>query len=140
RAQRVARTLPHVRRADYPAICSLHDPRDPMSQPPFFFQVLPQPPSSTLFPYTTLFRSITPAATPSCPSTKANSPICARPIPARIDRKRHTSELQSRGHLVCRLLLEKKKTRIMGAEQSFSPGPGVSRQSCRPDTPQQHSG
>src|SRR2546429_4878457 len=62
-----------------------------------------RPPRSTLFPYTTLFRSFcgfAPARTPrrltKLPSTKTRS-------------EEHTSELQSRLHLVCRLLLEKKK-------------------------------
>src|SRR5207247_5522512 len=63
------------------------------------------PPSSTLFPYTTLFRS--PARAASCGS----SPATMTP-PSRSRRSRseeHTSELQSRVDLVCRLLLEKKK-------------------------------
>src|SRR2546429_7349954 len=66
-----------------------------------------RPPRSTLFPYTTLFRSL----------EDPNGPAIARsPDPAgprlRLDRRKrseeHTSELQSRLHLVCRLLLEKK--------------------------------
>src|SRR5215208_8020436 len=68
----------------------------------FFFLMIRRPPRSTLFPYTTLFRS-SPAAVPAG----------TRPHGARAGRSRrseeHTSELQSRGHLVCRLLLEKKK-------------------------------
>src|SRR5439155_7165943 len=67
-----------------------------------------RPPRSTLFPYTTLFRSGT---LPPPPPPRRS--ICA---PARSRRsgspgrsEEHTSELQSRGHLVCRLLLEKKK-------------------------------
>src|SRR2546422_4446143 len=89
-----------------------------------------RPPRSTLFPYTTLFRSPTvrapptaiPAASPRqrrryarYKSSSAGNPLIApaRPIhtPARPSRRRseeHTSELQSRLHLVCRLLLEKK--------------------------------
>src|SRR5437660_4941798 len=60
-----------------------------------------RPPRSTLFPYTTLFRSR------SAPWRRA-PPAC--PPPARRSRsEEHTSELQSRGHIVCRLLLEKKK-------------------------------
>src|SRR2546422_6767591 len=78
-----------------------------------------RPPRSTLFPYTTLFRSPTPRPARRC------RPHCSRPIPksaaprpkrwGRIHDARprrseeHTSELQSRLHLVCRLLLEKKK-------------------------------
>src|SRR2546429_4570963 len=65
-----------------------------------------RPPRSTLFPYTTLFRSGDgPAAAGSCGTTPA-----AGPAPACHRRsEEHTSELQSRLHLVCRLLLEKKK-------------------------------
>src|SRR5207249_9804849 len=85
-----------------------------------FFLMIRRPPRSTLFPYTTLFRSST------CPgvgmrkvrSARAapNSAPCAMPIgsfaTARCSNCRseeHTSELQSRFDLVCRLLLEKKK-------------------------------
>src|SRR5216684_8205983 len=67
----------------------------------FFFLMIRRPPRSTLFPYTTLFRS--PRArccAPPCPPTGR---------PARRRSEEHTSELQSRLHLVCRLLLEKKK-------------------------------
>src|SRR2546429_5313854 len=66
-----------------------------------------RPPRSTLFPYTTLFRSTrhTPAAA-AAPSEAG----LGGPGPARDPRsEEHTSELQSRLHLVCRLLLEKKK-------------------------------
>src|SRR5687768_17951656 len=66
--------------------------------------MLRRPPRSTLFPYTTLFRS------------HLDSGLCAQPRHPRRPRQRrrseeHTSELQSRLHLVCRLLLEKKKNR-----------------------------
>src|SRR3989442_5692349 len=61
-----------------------------------------RPPRSTLFPYTTLFRS---SPCPCRPPT-AKRPRCST---GRISRsEEHTSELQSRPHLVCRLLLEKK--------------------------------
>src|SRR2546422_3709185 len=87
----------------------------------FFFLMIRRPPRSTLFPYTTLFRS--PARRPrrSSPWCRGSSPrrcaIRSRadwPAPARRRRplsrsEEHTSELQSRLHLVCRLLLEKKK-------------------------------
>src|SRR5258708_26659113 len=67
-----------------------------------------RPPRSTLFPYTTLFRSL-----PTwCWSTNAAAP--SRPGGPSTPRSRseeHTSELQSPDHLVCRLLLEKKKKR-----------------------------
>src|SRR5207253_9908764 len=96
-----------------------------------FSSLIPPPPRSPLFPYTTLFRSLsvfhsrvgaslqsqdplgaaaapalTPQSTPevssrsATPSTSATSPLRS---------EEHTSELQSRGHLVCRLLLDKKK-------------------------------
>src|SRR5437870_7164638 len=69
----------------------------------FFFLMLRRPPSSTLFPYTTLFRSSRrryrrPRDLPRPRSGLSRSPRS----------EEHTSELQSRGHLVCRLLLEKK--------------------------------
>src|SRR5439155_20680314 len=88
----------------------------------FFFLLVPRPPRSTLFPYTTLFRSE--AANPdggaghgagSTEQGRGPQRRCAAtppPCPRRTRRRRseeHTSELQSRGHLVCRLLLEKKK-------------------------------
>src|SRR5437763_5867980 len=72
----------------------------------FFFLMLPRPPTPTLFPYTTLFRSITaPASTVQIMrnSTITTSNGCSRS-------EEHTSELQSPMYLVCRLLLEKKKT------------------------------
>src|SRR5471032_3638274 len=72
----------------------------------FFFLMIRRPPRSTLFPYTTLFRS-RPSRRPT--------PRRARRIPAADARGRseeHTSELQSHHDLVCRLLLEKKKNKI----------------------------
>src|SRR3712207_7588984 len=82
-----------------------------------------RPPRSTLFPYTTLFRSKhwarrrsakwAIASTGSCGrSTRPSSkPASTRPEPFSLGRRseEHTSELQSRQYLVCRLLLEKKK-------------------------------
>src|SRR5436190_18608427 len=86
-----------------------------------------RPPSSTLFPYTTLFRSNAEHA-PTCDHGHGNvtdraetetkclqaairhAELVATPIAKRIDRsEEHTSELQSHSDLVCRLLLEKKK-------------------------------
>src|SRR3989442_11135183 len=90
-----------------------------------------RPPRSTLFPYTTLFRSRSTRdaisvclATCSCPRDVA----CARPCsPRRAGRSKrseeHTSELQSRPHLVCRLLLEKKKIRAPFDGLRDEPGP-----------------
>src|SRR3712207_6865362 len=80
-----------------------------------------RPPRSTLFPYTTLFRSS--SAAPSASRSSGSSPAAsssAAPPPAassapissptpRTRSEEHTSELQSRQYLVCRLLLEKKK-------------------------------
>src|SRR2546422_3716038 len=71
-----------------------------------------RPPRSTLFPYTTLFRSsLPPASRPRGPGAIADRSRTARSpgtaLPPRSEE--HTSELQSRLHLVCRLLLEKKK-------------------------------
>src|SRR5258708_15799546 len=77
-----------------------------------------RPPRSTLFPYTTLFRS------PTAPRAKTPADSRDRTLSVRCVRRRryvrrspsrseeHTSELQSPDHLVCRLLLEKKKKRL----------------------------
>src|SRR2546422_7122449 len=72
-----------------------------------------RPPRSTLFPYTTLFRSprrhscCTRATSVTCPSPASSTPWTRCSKAPRSEE--HTSELQSRLHLVCRLLLEKKK-------------------------------
>src|SRR3990172_12176654 len=68
----------------------------------FFFLMIRRPPRSTLFPYTTLFRS---AAT----SWRSSWTRCSTGTRSHSRSEEHTSELQSRLHLVCRLLLEKKK-------------------------------
>src|SRR5258705_8089002 len=88
----------------------------------FFFLMIRRPPRSTLFPYTTLFRShpaparrlwrvcwprILQRASWHSQPCSPESRICARPSRKRSEE--HTSELQSLRHLVCRLLLEKKK-------------------------------
>src|SRR5438552_18515253 len=76
----------------------------------FFFSILPPPPRSTLFPYTTLFRSIWSAI---LVDRKRSSQKCLHTQHVKIIRsEEHTSELQSPDHLVCRLLLEKKKQNI----------------------------
>src|SRR3712207_9384355 len=76
----------------------------------FFFLMIRRPPRSTLFPYTTLFRSIMGliAGVPTIIGTWIGGFIYS-PIAAIIRSEEHTSELQSRQYLVCRLLLEKKK-------------------------------
>src|SRR2546421_5526504 len=75
----------------------------------FFFLMIRRPPRSTLFPYTTLFRSIVVAC---WALTVAGLHIYRRIQRYVLDPRseEHTSELQSRSDLVCRLLLEKKKT------------------------------
>src|SRR5258708_25727514 len=75
----------------------------------FFFLMIRRPPRSTLFPYTTLFRSL--QASPSRINCEINSSVKIW-LEKRLAASRseeHTSELQSPDHLVCRLLLEKKK-------------------------------
>src|SRR5690348_18008189 len=73
-----------------------------------------RPPRSTLFPYTTLFRSRragrAPSSAPSSGSPSVSPTSSASPATcSRVRSEEHTSELQSPVHLVCRLLLEKKK-------------------------------
>src|SRR5690348_17891275 len=72
----------------------------------FFLWMIPLPLSSTLFPYTTLFRSQLEAAAP-IPAPAPPQPLLPGAVCTRSEE--HTSELQSPVHLVCRLLLEKKK-------------------------------
>src|SRR2546430_9255733 len=84
-------------------------------EPPilFFFLMIRRPPRSTLFPYTTLFRSGQGQV-----RFQQGFFTVARPVPRHCGHVRatvkrseeHTSELQSQSNLVCRLLLEKKKT------------------------------
>src|SRR6266508_4710791 len=78
----------------------------------FFFLMIRRPPRSTLFPYTTLFRSV--ADHQHIRGTQRRDGR----IIGRHRSEEHTSELQSRGHLVCRLLLEKKK--IIDNNRHFS--------------------
>src|SRR2546422_6785033 len=68
-----------------------------------------RPPRSTLFPYTTLFRS---RSTNCCSNIRLGSLRRWTPNCSGTRSEEHTSELQSRLHLVCRLLLEKKKKKI----------------------------
>src|SRR2546422_2931850 len=88
----------------------------------FFFLMIRRPPRSTLFPYTTLFRSEwiavgpIPAPTAAFPATVFDEVTygyvpwsMSSRVPWAPRSEEHTSELQSRLHLVCRLLLEKKK-------------------------------
>src|SRR3712207_8625849 len=99
----------------------------------FFFLMIRRPPRSTLFPYTTLFRSWVDRDVVSLSATISGEGVIAREslelwrdaftttdtVNARIEvggtaarSEEHTSELQSRQYLVCRLLLEKKKKRL----------------------------
>src|SRR5207244_12731172 len=75
----------------------------------FFFLMIRRPPRSTLFPYTTLFRSWPPSAAATRSGPGRLSPARVRPAWWCPRSEEHTSELQSPDHLVCRLLLEKKK-------------------------------
>src|SRR5258707_14250790 len=82
----------------------------------FFFLMIRRPPRSTLFPYTTLFRSL-----PGVLGLEAirvgrgeDLHLLAHPVAAARSEE-HTSELQSRQYLVCRLLLEKKKRTVTPA-------------------------
>src|SRR3712207_7879586 len=86
----------------------------------FFFLMIRRPPRSTLFPYTTLFRSITHSRRKFIPARTMNTTSAHWVIGAkeaaeslRVEKRseEHTSELQSRQYLVCRLLLEKKKNK-----------------------------
>src|SRR6266513_905568 len=70
----------------------------------FFFLMIRRPPRSTLFPYTTLFRSRT-----AKPEPRPHDQASHRDVTQSARSEEHTSELQSRFDLVCRLLLEKKK-------------------------------
>src|SRR5205814_10295829 len=93
---------------------SAHAPHHRPIPHPLFLSMIPPPPGSTLFPYTTLFRSprarfrraTSLSATRTCSRRRRVGPKSS----ARAGRsEEHTSELQSLRHLVCRLLLEKKK-------------------------------
>src|SRR2546422_1555593 len=96
-----------------------------------------RPPRSTLFPYTTLFRS-----SPSGPSwtigslsawVRVNRVTFCRSLSIEIATTRseeHTSELQSRLHLVCRLLLEKKKNAPHATQLLADGGVGLARAQC----------
>src|SRR2546430_11054919 len=91
----------------------------------FFFLMIRRPPRSTLFPYTTLFRSLphvggvgTPANALNGPGTPAQPGAIGQQAPGGTQpggtnprSEEHTSELQSQSNLVCRLLLEKQKQR-----------------------------
>src|SRR3712207_8269385 len=85
----------------------------------FFFLMIRRPPRSTLFPYTTLFRSEQPApmyfTRSATRGRRGGAGTGVEPaLPSGVLRsEEHTSELQSRQYLVCRLLLEKKKKKLI---------------------------
>src|SRR5574337_1735587 len=81
----------------------------------FFFLMIRRPPRSTLFPYTTLFRSAA-AGTPTAPAAHTPQAVCGTRS------EEHTSELQSPLNLVCRLLLEKKKRSAHAKDAQDDPG------------------
>src|SRR2546430_4813882 len=93
---------------------------------PFFFLMIRRPPRSTLFPYTTLFRSPFsrfPSAISRAWPSKPN-PVTSVTAWMAFRSEEHTSELQSQSNLVCRLLLEKKKIEVDDADlgdESMSP-------------------
>src|SRR2546425_7286891 len=81
-----------------------------------------RPPRSTLFPYTTLFRSSSEPRAHSaassfiCRTISSQVPTYVAPFSMLTRSEEHTSELQSLAYLVCRLLLEKKKTELVKTE------------------------
>src|SRR5438874_3961374 len=92
----------------------------------FFFLMIRRPPRSTLFPYTTLFRSLRARGRPrrAARGDRPGARRAQRSADRRGERRvlrseEHTSELQSRRDLVCRLLLEKKKTKKCQSEGFF---------------------
>src|SRR2546430_7692853 len=95
----------------------------------FFFLMIRRPPRSTLFPYTTLFRSKGEQTSRSADSTARNltlapteSTAAMKDVPAAATERseEHTSELQSQSNLVCRLLLEKKTATVPRAKPAPS--------------------
>src|SRR5437899_5331601 len=96
--------------------------------------MLPPPPRSTLFPYTTLFRSCRAANATERAKWVASNPerarILDREYHARNRSEEHTSELQSLRHLVCRLLLEKKKAQKISTAASTQTDRKMSTSIC----------
>src|SRR5438270_1271895 len=96
-----------------------------------------RPPRSTLFPYTTLFRSAVFADGGEPPAEAALKRFPRAPLRHQLVRaphlgrsEEHTSELQSQSNLVCRLLLEKKKLQALDELRLD----GILEDTCRPDT------
>src|SRR2546430_3369193 len=88
----------------------------------FFFLMIRRPPRSTLFPYTTLFRSL-----PLPPGEVGQDGLVLRRREVGERSEEHTSELQSQSNLVCRLLLEKKKAICQPVQSSTSERPNRKR-------------
>src|SRR2546429_2882398 len=89
-----------------------------------------RPPRSTLFPYTTLFRSVPSWLADRAAGGMSASALLLSSSPSREAEARseeHTSELQSRLHLVCRLLLEKKKPKRRRSRSTTWIGPRYAR-------------
>src|SRR4029434_11336498 len=103
---RVATTLTHL------TPLSQHRPHS------FFFLMIRRPPRSTLFPYTTLFRSLSPGH-PTHTHTQLHNGSDTRS-------EEHTSELQSHLNLVCRLLLEIRREHITSTVTLLFPIPSLS--------------
>src|SRR5205085_9649701 len=115
-----------------PALPSLHRPPDPRSLDfILFFLTLRPPPRSTLFPYTTLFRSSSPSRGARHKSAPGYGQKQIWDAGGRSEE--HTSELQSQSNLVCRLLLEKKKTTTTPRRRS-----GLSRADRGSERPAAH--
>src|SRR2546425_4102189 len=97
-----------------------------------------RPPRSTLFPYTTLFRSIPQPSTEKARTAPGDDVVVIQVLAdgtLRINQERseeHTSELQSLAYLVCRLLLEKKKRTGSRAKSPSSPAPDACAASAAP--------
>src|SRR2546430_5891179 len=91
-------------------------PSERSSESFFFFLMIRRPPRSTLFPYTTLFRSVTDGAWRGGVSRVSSRHLTLIRYQERSEE--HTSELQSQSNLVCRLLLEKKKSFSVAAFNS----------------------
>src|SRR5438876_3872744 len=97
----------------------------------FFFLMIRRPPSSTLFPYTTLFRSVLLELRTACDELAIlvddqavaveDQLVLAAHEVAEDRSEEHTSELQSPVHLVCRLLLEKKKNKYKNTRRATCP-------------------
>src|SRR5688572_32257804 len=95
----------------------------------FFFLMIRRPPRSTLFPYTTLFRSLARHLVGELSAADPAGSIAVEGLAlellvelARLTPRseEHTSELQSQSNLVCRLLLEKKKTTLQKFRRSYA--------------------